>query len=696
MSVFILDNICKSFTTGKQTNTVLKNITLSFPKNGLFSIIGKSGCGKSTLLNILMGIEKPTSGKITFNGKDISKMSDKEFSKYHLSGVSLVFQHYNLFNHLTALENVILPQEIAGKNKKKLIEKATQLFRQFHIEYLIKRKVENLSGGEKQRIAILRSLISDPDAILCDEPTGALDYKNSREIMEILHEISREKLVIMVSHNKNLVEEFSDYILMLKDGEIVDNKYNYSKEENQVKKSPKIRYSSKWKSKFITHNLKRNIKKNIFSIISCTLSFSAMLISVGFSEGSKSSQDDALKQNLGIGFATASESEFVEIEGSPLLFEKTVKPDVELIDKYFSEFKSIRCEENLSYFISNYPACYFGDTKINNFEMIPLYDSTLSNYGKEMIIKGSACDGSLEEILVNEEFENQLNCDALNKTIIINNESYINFQTGDEKMSFVKDTLNFTKKMKIVGVIHEFSFLNTPKIYFSYKGAKEFLKNETMENASNVLGHRLTYFDYLESCKNDDPVASYSSYIFITDINEIGPFFNRIKLLESEPLQISSIALETKETYSTFINSFSSTLIIFVIIAFAGINFILGMISLSTFLENRKNTAILTCLGARNSSIYAIHLIENYLIIFFSYFSSIFLANFLQSKLNEIIYEKFMLKNLITMPLKMYLGVPYGLIIILGIIAFICSTLFTLVPMIIYRHNSITDELRDE
>lgn len=696
MSVFLLDNICKSFSNGKQINTVLKNINLSFPKSGLFSIVGKSGCGKSTLLNILMGIEKPTSGKIYFNGKDISKMNDKEFSRYHLCGVSLVFQHYNLFNHLTAFENVILAQEIADKSKKELTEKAKELFARFHIENLMSRKVSNLSGGEKQRIAILRSLISDPDAILCDEPTGALDVENSREIMEILREISREKLIIMVSHNKNLVEEFSDYILSLKDGEIVDNKYQNNDRQIHTKKNIKIRYSSKWKSKFIRHNLKRNIKKNIFSIIACTLSFSSMFISVGFSEGSKNSQDDALKQNLSIGFATASESKFVEIDGSPLLFEKTVKPNVDLVDKYFSDFKSIRYEENISYFICNYPACYFNEIKVNNFEMVPLYDSTLESFGKEMLVKGHPCSGNLDEIIVNEEFEKELNCDALNKIIIINNDSSINYQTGDEKLPFVKDTLNFTKKMKIVGVIHEFSFLNTPKIYFSYKGAKEFLKNEVMENASNIVGQRITYFDYLENCKNDDPVASYSSYLFITDINEIEPFFKRLNKMKEEPLQITSKPFETKETYSTFINSFSSTLVIFVIIAFAGINFILGMISLSTFLENRKNTAILTCLGARNSSIYAIHLIENYLIIFLSFISSVFLANFLQSKLNEIIFKKFMLKNLILIPLKSFAGIPFGLIFILGIIAFACSTLFTLIPMVIYRHNSLTDELRDE
>ena len=696
MSVFVLKNISKTFSTGRIQNQVLKNLNLSFPETGLFSIVGKSGCGKSTLLNILMGIERPTGGKVYFNGKDISKMSDKAFSKYHLQGVSLIFQHYNLFNDLSAYDNVVLPLEISGKKSGEINKKADELFKRFGLEELAKRKVKNLSGGEKQRIAILRSLICDPVAILCDEPTGALDSENSREIMGILREISKEKLVIMVSHNKELVNEFSDYIFTLKDGEIIQDKIHIFDENLFKKEYPKLHYSSKWSNKFLRLNLKRNIKKNLFSLIACILSFTAMFISVGFSEGSKKSQDEALRQNLSIGFATASESQFVDIEGSPLTFEKTVRPDVELIDQYFGEFKSIRVEDNISYFISNYPSCYFNDEKISNFEMCPLYDMTLKSFGENMLISGSSGNNDFTQIIINEEFDKLLGGNTLNKTVIISNESYINYKTGDEKTPFVKDTLSITKKFKIIGIVHEFAFLNTPRLYYSYFGAKQYLKNEVMENTSNFMNQRITYLDYLQTCLNDDSVSSYSSYIFVTDINEIDSFFKKVNELKDEKLQVTSKALETKETYATFINSFSSTLIIFVIIAFAGINFILGMISLSTFLEDKKNTAILTCLGARNSSIYNIHLSENFLIIILSFVSSIFLSHFLESKLNSIIYTKFSLKNLIEIPFKSYVGIPCGLILLLASIAIICSTIFTLVPMIIYRHNSLTDELRDE
>ena len=421
-----------------------------------------------------------------------------------------------------------------------------------------------------------------------------------------------------------------------------------------------------------------------------------MFISVGFSEGSKLSQQAALKQNLGIGFATATESEFIKIEGSRLSYEKTVRPETTLIDKYFGDFSSIKCEQNISYFISNYPTCYIGDKKFTNFEIIPIYDPSLETFGKNLLKEGRAANGDFEEIIVNEEFAEQVGKNALDTILTITNIAPTNYKTGDEELPFIKDTLNLSKKFKIVGIIHEFSFLNTPKIYYSYKGAVSYLKSEVMENVSNYLGKRTTYFDYLENCASDDPVSSYSSYVFITKESEIDNFFDKVNQIKEEPLQITSVALQTKETYATFINSFSSTLIVFVIIAFLGINFILGMISLSTFLDNRKNTAILTCLGSRNSSIYKMHLSENYLVIILSYFLSIFLAYFLQLKLNPIILEKFGLENLIKIPFLSFYNIPFGLVILLLLIAIICSTVFTLVPMKIYRQNSITNELRDE
>lgn len=696
MSVFILQDITKSFTVNKSENLVLNDINISFPDSGLVSIVGKSGSGKSTLLNILMGIEKPTKGKVLFKGKNIAKFNDRKFSKFHLNGVSTVFQHYNLFDDLSALANVMLPLKMKGVNHKKAKALAFDEFRKLGIEELATRKVKNLSGGEKQRVAILRSIITSPNAILCDEPTGALDVKNSKEIMGILKKLSEKRVVIMVSHNKELVNEYSDYIIQLKDGKIVDSNLPKPIEKEVVKKGEKNKYKSDWIGTFLRQNLKKNLGKNLFSILSCSVGFASLFLCIGFLVGSESSHEEALTKNLSIGNASVSKVESVEITDSPLTYQKNVRPELSEVDAELNDFTTIRVEENISYFISSCATCSYNENNFNDFQMVPLYDFSLQSYGSELLVEGKGGDDNFEEIIVNQEFADLVGGNVLGKTLVLRNSASTNYKTYDEENPFIKDQLVIEKPMKIIGVIKEFPFLNSPKIYYSYKGGRDFLKGQFMENLSYYLGYSYTYYDYLLDCEPDDAVSSYSSYIFLTDLSESQEFFNKIKDLKNSSLEITSTVADIKETYITFISSFSKTLLVFSGIAFIGINFILGMISLSSFLQNRKNAAILTCLGARNSSIYNIHLYENYIIIAISFILSLFIAFFTQNKLNPYLSNKFSLSNLIAIPFESFYGFQYGLIIFLSAVVVICSTIFTMVPMLIYRHGFITEELRDE
>ena len=696
MSVFILQDVQKTFIVNKIQNVVLNDINISFPNSGLVSIVGKSGSGKSTLLNILMGIEKPTKGKVLFKDKNIAKFNDRQFSKFHLSGVSTVFQHYNLFDDLSALNNVILPLKMKGVNTLKAKKLAMKEFANLGIENLADRKVKNLSGGEKQRVAILRSIITSPDVILCDEPTGALDNKNSREIMGILKNLSKNRLVIMVSHNKELVDKYSDYIIHLKDGKIIENSLPKNLQNDEKFEHKKLHYKSDWTYKFLGLNLRKNFGKNLFSILSCSVGFAAVFLCVGFLIGSESSHEEALTKNLSIGNATVSKVESVEITDSPLTYQKTIRPDLIEVDEELKDFSTIRVEENISYFISSCATCSYNNTTFNNFQMVPLYDFSLASYGSQLLVEGNGGDANFDEIIVNQEFANSIGGNAVGKTIILKNTASTNYKTFDEENPFIKDQLIIERPMNIIGVVKEFPFLNSPKIYYSYEGGKNFLRSQLTENLSYYLGFPYTYYDYLLDCDSDDTVSSYSSYLFLTDLSESTRFFSKIKNLDNKSLEITSTVAEIKDTYITFISSFSKTLLVFSGIAFVGINFILGMISLSSFLQNRKNTAIMTCLGSRNSSIYNIHLYENYIIIAISFLISLFVANFAQGKLNPYLSSKFSLTNLITIPFETFYGFRYGLIIFFAAIVVICSTIFTMVPMLIYRHGFITEELRDE
>ena len=696
MSVFILSNIKKSFDVNKKELVVLDDINIVFPDSGLVSIIGKSGSGKSTLLNILMGIEKPTKGKVLFKGRNIAKFSDKQFSKFHLSGVSTVFQHYNLFDELTALDNVILPLKMKGVSTVKAKKIAMEEFKRIGIEELAKRKVKNLSGGEKQRIAILRSIVTSPDAILCDEPTGALDVQNSQEIMGILKNISKNKLVVMVSHNKELVDKYSDYIIQLKDGKIVENGLSKITLKEEKFKKAKNKYSSNWITTFLIQNLRKNFGKNLFSILACSVGFASLFLCVGFLIGSESSHDEALSHNLSIGNATISKVESIEIKDSPLSYSKTMRPELNEVDNEFGDFTTIRVEENISYFVSSCATCSFGDKSFTNFQMVPLYDLSLSNYGSDLLKDGHGGEDNFEEVVINEEFANLIGKNVLGKTIVLKNTASTNYKTGEDDIPFIKDQLIIEQPVKIVGIIKEFPFLNSPKIYYSYSGAVTFLKSQFMENLSYYFGYSYTFFDYLLDCEPDDDASSYSSMIFLTDLSESDRFFSKIRNLDNKTLEVTSNVADIKETYITFISSFSKTLLVFSGIAFIGINFILGMISLSSFLQDRKNTAVMTCLGSRNSSIYNLHLIENYIVIAISFILSLFISFYAQKFLNPYLSNKFALSNLITIPFESFYNVKYGLIIFLAAVVVISSTLFTMVPMLIYRHGFITEELRDE
>lgn len=231
-----LKNIKKIYEQSDEA--VLDDINLTFNKNEFVSILGCSGAGKSTLLNIIGGLDDKTSGKLLINGKDIYKRDDLNLDYYRKNNVGFIFQNYNLIEHLTVYENVMLPLLLTNsKNKHKRVLK---ILDKTGLNGKKNSKICDLSGGQKQRVAISRALINNPDIILADEPTGALDYKTGYEIMNLIKKLSKNKLVIMVTHNKVLAKKYSSRIIYLDKGRVISDT-NPSKEKNEY-------FSTKFKS----------------------------------------------------------------------------------------------------------------------------------------------------------------------------------------------------------------------------------------------------------------------------------------------------------------------------------------------------------------------------------------------------------------------------------------------------------------
>ncbi len=216
-----LKNIKKVYITGDLRQEALKGISLTFNKGEFVSITGPSGCGKTTTLNIIGGLDRYTSGDLEINGVSTKKFTDSDWDAYRNHSVGFVFQSYNLVSHSTVLANVELGMTLSGVSKAERKEKALDVLKKVGLEDHTHKKPNQLSGGQRQRVAIARALVNDPEIILADEPSGALDSKTSMEIMELIKEISEDKLVIMVTHNKELAEKYSTRIVNLKDGEII-------------------------------------------------------------------------------------------------------------------------------------------------------------------------------------------------------------------------------------------------------------------------------------------------------------------------------------------------------------------------------------------------------------------------------------------------------------------------------------------
>lgn len=230
-----LKNIKKTYVSGDEKLEALKGINIEFRESEFVSILGQSGCGKTTLLNIIGGLDRYTSGDLIINGKSTKDFKDRDWDAYRNYSVGFVFQSYNLIGHQTVLSNVELALTISGVSRKERKQRAIKALEEVGLKEQIHKKPNQLSGGQMQRVAIARALVNNPDIILADEPTGALDTKTSVQVMEILKKISKDKLIIMVTHNPELAEKYSSRIIKILDGKITDDSdpIEHQKEEKQ-------------------------------------------------------------------------------------------------------------------------------------------------------------------------------------------------------------------------------------------------------------------------------------------------------------------------------------------------------------------------------------------------------------------------------------------------------------------------------
>ena len=263
-----LKEIVKDYETGGEKVHALKGVSINFRSNEFVSVLGQSGCGKTTLLNIIGGLDQYTSGDLVIKGKSTKKYKDKDWDAYRNHSIGFVFQSYNLIMHQSVLSNVELALTLSGVSKSERRRRAKEVLEKVGLKNQMTKKPNQLSGGQMQRVAIARALINDPEILLADEPTGALDTETSVQIMDLLKEIADDRLVIMVTHNPELAENYSTRIIKLLDGEVVDDSNPYTDEEAE-----KISYEEEDK--------KKNKKNRMSYFTALGLSFNNLLTKKG-------------------------------------------------------------------------------------------------------------------------------------------------------------------------------------------------------------------------------------------------------------------------------------------------------------------------------------------------------------------------------------------------------------------------------
>ena len=705
MDLIKLVNVSKRYELGSgRYFTALQNINLTLPSSGFISIVGKSGCGKSTLLNIIGMMDESSSGYYYFNNKNVSKLSHLDKEYYLNTKIGIVFQHYNLIEDQDVLFNIALPMLIGGESYKAAIEDAKVLLKGIDFnESLYHKKVSSLSGGEKQRVAILRSLINSPNILLCDEPTGALDSENSIMIMNILKKTSKNKLVVVVSHNEELVKEYSDRIITLKDGKIEkDELINDSTNKGTpILKDISTSKKQKWIERISLHNFKKRIKYNFFSIISLSFSLIAMVLVAGFARYSNEAILKETKKRIDYGVLTISKEEKTDLEGSIVSLVQQSRPSS-------STLTNLKDNNNQFTFLNNYDILLpsnskmtLNEVKLDQLTIRPIYSFSHPSFNPGLLIKGdNPSEDSFVEVIVNKQAYQYIldtaKKEVIGNTILLENDYESEYYGFDGENHTIRDVFSLSKNLKIVGVVDELDFLATPTVYYSYNSFVKYLETYLLNNLSLYLGKDLSWKERIDTCSDNDDLSSYSIRAFLNDYRDSDKLNEYIKELNNDGLSATSLGLTVENSLVDLVKASTTGMELFLAIAIIGIVLILGIISYSSFSQDRKRSAIFSALGASRSSIIKIFLLENMFIGLFSFLLTVILSFPLTLLVNYIVTNITGLSNLVRTPYYLFTGFKYDYLLVLFISVSVIILLSTIIPIIFSKKISISKELRDE
>ncbi len=661
-------NLNKSFKLNNDKDIhVLKNINFSLPNSGLYFLYGKSGSGKSTLLNILEGLLSFDSGIVKINGVDIKNIKNKEKEDFYRNNIGILFQNYNLFNDLSIYDNLLITAKIKGINKDTI----DFYLKKYNLHSIKNTLCKNISGGEKQRVALIRTILNKPTIIFADEPTGALDSLNSKLLMDELKELSKDSLILVVTHNNKIVEEYSDGSLYLKDGEIIENNIKEEKDKNNYKVYLKRKSEKDYSSLFLKNNLKKNKTKNIISFISLSFGLFIILLSIGFYFGFNNGIDSLYTNLINNNVFKISKNKYETSSVGNLSLVKKELPSKEDSTIFLNKFDILTFKDDLSYFIKDSISFNIDNKKIDGISYKFYYN-----------------DSDKNKIILNQE-ANEIIESSVNDFYDFKLEKKVNFYSANKK-EYIEDELILDFTFQIKEIKNEFKYLNEAKIYLPYDYFKDILTKTNASKISENIGKQVSFFDLLKFYNGNEDICSYSLYFLIKekDITKMKSFINEINNTKSPLYKVENDDYYILDSFKDMSKALFLGLRVFIIMIALCNVFLISFLVYSTLRKNKRNISILRVIGSKEEHINNIFINEQLFIFLIAALISLIMFFITKTILNPYLFNYFTLNNAINIDI-----INLTLVILVSLFILFLSCY---IPLYYSKKVDIIKELKEE
>lgn len=705
-----LKKIKKSFKIGAgQEFVAIDDVNLSFDKGEFVSIVGPSGSGKSTLLNIIAGLDKPTDGELIIEDKSSKKFKKKDWDLYRKNNIGFIFQNFNLIEHLTAIENVEIVMNLIGMSYAKRRKRAKELLEKVGLEKHLNHRPSELSGGQKQRVAIARALANDPDIILADEPTGALDKHTGTQIMELIKSIAKDKLIIMVTHNQALADEYSSRIIKVKDGKIESDEILKKENINTIKTTLRKKDSSMSFFEAFKLSLRNMGKKKgrvLITTIAGCIGIIGFTLITGLGNGANIYIDKQLNK-----FGTAN---VLVLSKKISKVDETGKTQITYA-KDFHDYDSILSDEYITSNIVNtrkYISMQSTDSikvsikakqedgggnEHSDYRIFALAGDNHLDFLKENVDGDIPQEGSYG-ILVN-----QATARALLKDLNIETDDITQVIGKKTILTYTIDSLKlkYEKEFNISGISNELD-IGIQNVYYNYSDVKTWLSGIKIQDKN--------FYEFItdEACSYEITVGDVNNTKEVADhVNaESNGGAGAVSLMGDDGQKAgnraNNVAIVVKDIFAQLILMAQVVIGIFIVIALVVSSIMTSIVLYSSVVERKTEIGIIKAVGGRNKDVIRIFESEAILMGVFSGILGL-IVSFILAPILEGVISKLLqldLPGIVTIPISTIpfteINFPFATIISIILFSAVVSFIAGYLPSKKATKMQVIDALRDE